>query len=203
MTGIISFAVFTNPTSVYAKSMGHKWPDTVDYIFFTYPAVDPTSEVDAPMFTTAEHSAVDAAFRAWNTLPYSYSIPQAKTFFLSGSMQTNNVITKPVSWGYPEDALAYTEMNSPNGIASAATIKLNRNYTFSAGIPAGTYHLQSLIMHELGHVLGIAHCHEKEESPCSPSGSCELNIMNWDLPAATMRTTFRSYDINSYISIYQ
>ncbi len=80
----------------------------------------------------------------------------------------------------------------------------NITYSFSNSGEANTYNFESIVIHELGHALGIAHCHTNCTSNAPPNGTpyCIANVMCGTLYTATVRTTLQSYDKASLISLY-
>jgi len=87
-------------------------------------------------------------------------------------------------------------------------IELNLRYEWVIGAVPGKADVQSAVAHELGHALGIAHCHvilENEEgediSNCG-SSTCPNNVMSPRYLGGTVRRTLQAYDIGSYQVIY-
>ena len=88
----------------------------------------------------------------------------------------------------------------PGGALYCVTVYLNPDKNWSIGASPGCYDIQTVVLHELGHVLGVAHCHEENEV-CYNS-TCELNVMNRLTSPNSVRTTFQYYDTTSYKVIY-
>ena len=198
---MIVVVVSAGMTSSYANNLGYKWPNSVSNIFFYY---------STDHFTTAESTAVRNAFNQWNNLQLSYSIPHAKSLFLtaSSSAQTEScTVTKvETDWRYGESTIAYADNFASNGQLIYSKILLNDvNHNFSANADSGSYHIQSVVLHEAGHSLGVAHCHELENADFGcDSFTCSANIMNpAGIVRGAVRTTFQNYDIVSYQSLYQ
>lgn len=69
-------------------------------------------------------------------------------------------------------------------------------HNFTDGAKPGYYDIQSVIQHELGHILGIAHCHETGGNGCQ-------NTMHWQtLENTTHQRYLKDYDISSKETIY-
>ena len=119
-------------------------------------------------------------------------------FLTSG--ESDNVIAKPLVWNYG-DAIGYCDIINSGSTIEQASIYLNPDAPFTVGAAYGQYDIQSVITHEAGHALGIAHCHEIGQT-CF-SSTCKLNAMN---PQAQLnsiqRRTLQQYDSASYIYMY-
>ena len=79
-------------------------------------------------------------------------------------------------------------------------ISLNVNFQYAIGAVSGKYDYQTIYEHELGHALGVAHCHEDGKT-CS-SSTCSQNVMNLTAQTNFVRRTLKGYDIASYQYIY-
>lgn len=100
-----------------------------------------------------------------------------------------------------------TWSDAQTGEIDHVIIYLNFDQPFQEG-PGGLYteyyDVQSVILHELGHAIGIAHCHEKvegQEERCH-SQTCAINVMRPTLDLNTHLRTLAEYDIASKQLIY-
>ncbi len=147
-------------------------------------------------YETDQREAVRAAMSEWN------GVADTDGSGLVASYLTNYVDSlNEVNWAYFKSSpIARTRFNIVDGYIVDATISLTLMVDWSVGATAGAYDIQSAVQHELGHVLGIAHCHESG-GPCS-LGSCPNNVMSPTFGTNQVRTTLTSYDITTYQSIY-
>ena len=148
-------------------------------------------------FTTTEREAVRAAMQAWNSLTNSNGV-SAVTSYLSTYITSPNY----VQYGYLTDgSVAKTIPNvDSNQHITDVYITLSLFKSWSTTGESTKFDIQSVVQHELGHAIGIAHCHESGSS-CS-LGSCPSNVMSPNLHAGTIRTTFTSYDTAAYDYVY-
>lgn len=101
-----------------------------------------------------------------------------------------------------------TIYDEQTGEIDYVTISLNMDMPIRSGpnkFEPEYYDAQSIILHELGHAIGIAHCHEKgeagEEEKCY-SQTCSSNVMRPSLAPNTQLRTLAEYDIASKQLIY-
>lgn len=100
--------------------------------------------------------------------------------------------------GYTDPTYVYNgKYNEMLGVK----IILNSSVSWSIGKKANCYDVKSIVLHELGHALGVAHCHEAGVSSCF-SPTCSKNVMQPTIGPNTVRTTLQAYDIGSYQTIY-
>jgi Matrixin. len=74
-------------------------------------------------------------------------------------------------------------------------------YTFTAGAASNKYDMQTVATHELGHAIGVAHCHEVNETSCF-SATCPSNVMMCVIYDNSMRRKLTDYDTSSKQLIY-
>lgn len=83
-----------------------------------------------------------------------------------------------------------------NGILDWVMVVFNTgDYSFTSSGTSGSFDIQSIATHELGHAIGVAHCHEIGES-CN-SSTCSSNVMNPTIKENTIRRTLTDYDKSS------
>lgn len=156
-------------------------------------------------FPTSQRNAVAAAMTPWNNVRSTQGKAMV-TMYLVQSSSADNVIKFESGLGFGR--LACCDPNPETGELVSITIRLERELKngvkWSVGKAANCYDIQTIVQHELGHALGIAHCHEATEGagPCW-SATCKSNVM---YPIARLNyrnIALTDYDISSYRLIYQ
>lgn len=139
-------------------------------------------------------SSIISAMNKWNSVK-SNSGANMITYELGSS--SNNI-----EWSYIMDDsfIGYADIAAPGLIISSFNIYLNGGKSWTSGAASGRYNVETVIIHELGHVLGVNHCHMIGNS-CS-SGTCTYNVMRPSVSTGTTKTTLQAYDKNSYRNIY-
>ncbi len=135
---------------------------------------------------------------SWNNVKNSHNETIVPMAFTSNSNHVNKI--------YSTSGETWIGKNFPthsNGILSADSVVFNSgSYTFTVGAKPGKYDIQSVAVHELGHALGIAHCHQNGETSCF-SNTCSSNVMNPTIHNNSTRRNLTSYDSASKRTIYQ
>lgn len=90
--------------------------------------------------------------------------------------------------------------DNPEKIIRSAIVTLNSMYPWDTNGALNCYDIETNTLHELGHLLGIAHCHEGNNT-CS-STTCISNVMNPNSAKGKINTTLKGYDTASYQVIY-
>ena len=121
--------------------------------------------------------------------------------------QNSSLTNNYIKFGDTLDGwIAYCDPTPTTGELYAVTITLSWDHSWATNLSSNAYDVQTTVQHELGHALGIAHCHELDSSygngPCW-STTCKSNVMYPIINKGERRTTLTSYDISSYRSIYQ
>jgi Matrixin len=130
------------------------------------------SPQDGIDFATAEQS-VRRAFDAWLSTDCGSTSPLLDVQVLgpitcgtgeynSTQHNANIVVFRDDQWPYPasEDTLGFTDLhfNADTGELWDADLEINSfNYRFSVGDPVTDNDLDSMLTHEAGHMLGLAH----------------------------------------------
>ena len=92
--------------------------------------------------------------------------------------------------------------NPDSGDLQYVWIRLSDSHTFSSSAQPGAYDLQSVILHELGHAYGVAHCHNDVGIGSCDVGSCPNNVMSPVLASNRQQRILKDYDKDSYRSVY-
>lgn len=137
-----------------------------------------------------------AAMNIWNKVR-SLSGKKMVTFAKGSSGSTFNKIT--YNYINPQ-YIGYTDFSTSGNEITSVHITLNSDYSLTVGPNPNSYDVKTVLVHELGHALGIAHCHEIGSSCFSPT--CSINVMNPKTPVNETRTVLRAYDTSSYQMIY-
>lgn len=120
------------------------------------------------------------------------------SMFLTTGEAENSVVYYPSWWGW----VGYCEPVAVGNELLSVTVKLAEEHNFTIGGSSNSFDIKSIVLHELGHALGVAHCHEDgDPDPCW-SPTCNDNVMYRLFDHGEVRTTFQPYDTASYISIY-
>ena len=170
------------------KSFGYKWdntPRTVNY----YCA-----------FTGSEKRAVQSVMNTWNNVRSATNGNKMITMQISSNKNAECYIK------YVNEAWSPIGLTSPDVLGDSILgmeIAINKAYDITVGAVPGKYDLQEIVVHELGHSIGVMHCHEKDETSCF-SPTCQSNVMNpFSNTNSTARRKLQQYDISSYQYIYR
>lgn len=183
LTVLFAFSTLT----VYARyDLGFQWPNVPSTILWY-----------CGELTASQRQAAQAAMNTWNTVHAS-----------SGSELLTSIITSDSSTTYnwiffdnlDPGVVARTFPSPETGYVESVTIRMSNDYAFSIGASSNAYDFQSVILHELGHAYGIAHCHEVGND-CGVIG-CPNNVMSPTLSVNTLRRSLQTYDIINYQYIY-
>lgn len=157
------------------------------------------------LFGNDQLAAVQRAVNSWNSVN-DLQGDDIITLNLTTSYTGNSIDFRSMS----TDIAGYTELNDDNSAneIKSATVYLNSLHSWATDGTSYCLDIESVALHELGHFLGIAHCHEQadmpagqEEGPCW-SSACLTNVMNPITEKGEVNTTLKSYDTSSYIVIY-
>ena len=196
-------ALVTENIIIPRLSFGFRWADDVyDIVFYN-------------ALGSSYYSAVNNAMAKWNAVvdpedPNGNSIHHLSAVTLADPGFVLNTIkfTRPDQTNINEEFLGYMdeELTSNGVYIEFVTIYLNElDYEWTNGSVAGKYDVQSVVTHEIGHALGIKHCHELSAypngGPCW-SDTCLQNVMQPEISSGMTRRNLRYYDTASYIVIY-
>lgn len=146
-----------------------------------------------------------AAMNLWNRVTDPVT-KKSRVFMLrtQGTGTGNSTIVmgflSPGTVGHTDPTYVYNYDGNFNEMLGAKIV-LSSSASWSIGKKANCHDVKSVVLHELGHALGVAHCHEKGTSSCF-SPTCSKNVMQPLIDPNTVRTTLQAYDIGSYQTIY-
>jgi len=144
---------------------------------------------------------IDGAFNAWNNVKDSSG---NNIFPLSRSSSGTNgsiefLYNSGATWLGKVNVTQY-ETGSTTYIKKVV-IYLNDYHNLSISALPGYYSIPSILTHEVGHVLGLMHCHEVGGGKCS-SSTCTSNVLQPSLNAGVTRTTLQTFDKNAKTKLY-
>lgn len=173
---------------IFAKSLGYKWNTKTVYF-----------QCD---FEPQKRAAVSSAMYKWSNVRDTITGETLITMSLTQN-NTDNYVVMADSFGM---WVGYCDTFHVNGVIRAVTVKLSTESTdvkWHIGKEVGAYDVQSVVLHELGHAVGIAHCHESTEGwgPCW-SYTCLNNVMYPFAETNKVKTTLTDYDKASLMLIY-
>lgn len=169
------------------KSLGYKWSNKYSSVYFYCG------------FNNTWKDAISAGMSSWNAVKEISTNKTVVPMYFTSSSSSNNKIysTSNQTW------LGKMFPTASNGVLTAASIAFNSgDYSYTVGAASGKYDIQTIATHELGHAIGVAHCHEEGESPCF-SPTCTSNVMKRTTAPNTTRRTLTDYDKASKQVIYK
>src|SRR5688572_7992483 len=111
--------------------------------------------------------ALDAALATWSLLP------EARVLFEHAPEAKTLVRFHHERWPYADDQLAVTILlaREKSGEIVSGTIEINEQHN---RLGAGGYDLQSVLTHELGHLLGLGHSDDAQAAMFASTSPGEL-----------------------------
>lgn len=174
------------PLFTTAGATGIKWANPPRYIYFR-------NELG-----TKWTSSIQRAMNTWNAVKTTSGEMMIHLGLTSNSNEKNVIRSGDLTLGSNHLAVMRPTTNGLNSFVSVEiVIDLGNNY-ITDGANSMSVDMESLILHELGHALGIGHCHSGNEICRYGSG----NVMDPTLAKNTKRRTLREYDKSTYRSIY-
>lgn len=189
---VTAFILLLQPIYIAANNitprldLGCVWYDTPKNLFFYCD------------FDTNEREAVRAAMNTWNAVDDTDGTSIITMFLTTG--EATNVVEKVSSyWQW----VGHCDITQIYGEIISVRVQLGSEYKWSTTGEPDAYDVQTVALHELGHALGVAHCHEADEGdgPCW-SATCLSNVMYPIVSLGEINTTLKSYDISSYRVLY-
>ena len=186
----LSLPVFASASQAVEPrfTMGWRWENCPSTIYFYCDGSCPTSH----------RNAIRSAMNKWNAVKTPDGDSMITVALTTDTSKQHNKIT----YGSLSDGPGYMRETVLDGYIVAANIILSDTANWSTVGASNAYDVQTVFQHELGHALGVAHCHESETRAKCYSSTCLKNVMNPDIAKGQKRTTFQEYDTSSYILIY-
>jgi len=149
---------------------------------------------------TNASGSISAAMNTWNAVR-DLNGNTIVTFTRVDTSSSNNIyFTSELEPGVLAYMYPYRQTAGP---ISQVDIKVNREYDWSVNGAGDAYDFQSVILHELGHALGVAHCHEAVNGQVCSHPTCLTNVMHYSIDRNQTRRSLTAYDSSSYILIYR
>lgn len=188
MIGMLLFLTSSYFSAVSAKGLGYRWSSKTASVQFNVP------------FNDVWKDAIQAAMNTWNNVPDANTsdtathLPQLSITSSTVSNKFNTINSTAYTWS------GLMTPTSSNGILSSVLITNNLRYTFNVGAAADKLDIQVNNTHELGHALGVAHCHELNET--HNSGDSANTMYPNVYFKSTSQRSLESYDTASVQLIY-
>lgn len=179
--GCLVFALsFFITDHAMAKSLGYRWMNTSSPVKFNV-TLDSTWK-----------SAITSAMGSWNNV--SSAVPLSIATSSEGWANDIYIISTSENW------VAKMFPQQRDGYLGEADIKINNKYPFANGAVANQYDRQSVLTHELGHSIGIAHCHNSGEAHYGPDSTYTMYPDSFT--ASTAARSLEQYDKDAKNQIY-
>lgn len=185
-------------------AVGFKWDNLPVEVKFKYDGTDLSGDGSAD----DEKAAISEAMKLWNGVDDADKMVQLSLINIPSS---NDIVCKDAGYDYIGKTEPVFVSGSNNTILYSADVLLNTNqYWTTKDTLLLKYNVQSIVGHELGHVLGVAHCHQStdsiegtssENTECV-SSTCKSNIMQPKIAQGQEIKTLTDYDKSSYRLIY-
>ena len=179
------------------KATGRYWANVPRNVYFYFDESTST-RVEA----SDASSAIQSAMNAWNAVRDGSGNKMVTLGLTSDSSSANTIkfILLPLTNMF--EYAGRTEYTPEEGTEiESAKVWLNARYLWATDGSDDGLDTQTIVQHELGHVLGVAHCHETDESSCF-SATCSSNVMQPTFYYGDVYRSFTDYDTSSYIVIY-
>lgn len=134
-------------------------------------------------FPSSWVAPLKAATNTWNTAATSPIFYIGKSYPYGSVADGRFVISVPQVWSFKSNVQGMTTIRFHNyNQIIDADIVLNKHYNFTIKKPTNLleYDLESLLLHELGHVLGMKHSFGTVMSPWLGRGEVRDRLTTWD-----------------------
>lgn len=172
------------PTANATCAAGYDWTYQANPMGENYVVFANTADV------TNELAAVQAAHQTWNADPADFNFTYGGA--ASNAAPANDGVNQ-IRWGTTNGSLATTTIwfNTTTGDISEADCVFDDSFTWSTAnpTPAGQTDIESVMLHEFGHMLGLDH-------------STPPAIMQPTIPSGTQRRALNADDQQGVQAIY-
>ena len=201
---MLIYPTFVSASNVRATprlSTGYKWSAVPRTINFNYDGTDYTRNGS----TDDEIAAISAAMNTWNSVKHASTNSNLVTMKCTSVASVNTIEFAEAQFNYAGNTEpTLSDVDSSIIVSAKVLINIDRYWATDGSSPL-SYDLQTILTHELGHVLGVAHCHEENpyySTECVNPSTCSSNIMKPLISLNEVMHTLSAYDKASYQLIY-